>query len=97
AMDVLALPTYREGFPNVPLEAQAASVPVVTTRVTGAVDSVIDGVTGRLVPAQDADALAAALIELLSHPEKRKKMGKMAAQWVEDRFRRELVWDELVK
>ena len=97
AMDVLALPTYREGFPNVPLEAQAASVPVVTTRVTGAVDSVIDGVTGRLVPAQDADALAAALIELLSRPEKRKKMGKMAAQWVEDRFRRELVWEELVK
>jgi glycosyltransferase involved in cell wall biosynthesis len=97
AMDVLALPTYREGFPNVPLEAQAASVPVVTTRVTGAVDSVIDGVTGRLIPAQDADALAAALIELLSRPERRKKMGKMAAQWVEDRFRRELVWEELVK
>jgi hypothetical protein len=69
----------------------------VTTRVTGAVDSVIDGVTGRLIPAQDADALAAALIELLSRPERRKKMGKMAAQWVEDRFRRELVWEELVK
>jgi glycosyltransferase involved in cell wall biosynthesis len=97
AMDVLALPTYREGFPNVPLEAQAAGVPVVTTRVTGAVDSVLDGVTGKLVPAQDADALAQALIELLGNPEKRKQMGKLAASWVEDRFRRELVWEELVK
>lgn len=97
AMDVLALPTYREGFPNVPLEAQAAGVPVVTTRVTGAVDSVLDGVTGKLVPAQDADALAEALIELLGNPEKRKQMGKVAAAWVEDRFRRELVWEELVK
>jgi glycosyltransferase involved in cell wall biosynthesis len=97
AMDVLALPTYREGFPNVPLEAQAAGVPVVTTRVTGAVDSVLDGVTGKLVPAQDAEALAQALIELLGNPEKRKQMGKLAASWVEDRFRRELVWEELVK
>ena len=97
AMDVLALPTYREGFPNVPLEAQAAGLPVVTTRVTGAVDSVIDGITGLLVPAQDADALAAALIELLGNRERRAAMGKMAAQWVEDRFRRETVWEELVK
>jgi glycosyltransferase involved in cell wall biosynthesis len=97
AMDVLALPTYREGFPNVPLEAQAAGVPVVTTRVTGAVDSVIDGVTGLLVPAQDADALAQALIELVGHPERRKQMGRAAAEWVEERFRRETVWAELVK
>lgn len=97
AMDVLALPTYREGFPNVPLEAQAAGVPVVTTRVTGAVDSILDGVTGKLVPAQDADALAEALVELLGNPKKRKHMGKLAASWVEDRFRRELVWEELVK
>jgi glycosyltransferase involved in cell wall biosynthesis len=97
AMDVLALPTHREGFGLVSIEAQAAGVPVVTTRVTGAVDSVLDGVTGRLVPAQDAEALAEALIELLGNPEKRKRMGKLASAWVEDRFRRELVWEELVK
>ena len=97
AMDVLALPTYREGFGLVSIEAQASGVPVVTTRVTGAVDSVIDGITGTLVPAQDSDALAEALIALLRHPEKRKQMGKLAAQWVEDRFRREKVWEELVQ
>jgi glycosyltransferase involved in cell wall biosynthesis len=94
---VLALPTYREGFPNVPLEAQAAGVPVVTTRVTGAVDSVLDGVTGKLVAAQDVSALAEALMELLGNPERRKRMGKVASAWVEHRFRRELVWEELVK
>jgi len=97
AMNILALPTYREGFPNVPLEAQAAGVPVVTTRVTGAVDSVLDGVTGLLVPAQNDAALAEALAELLCSAGRMRYMGKVAADWVHDRFRRETVWDALVE
>ncbi|HEX3159225.1 MAG TPA: glycosyltransferase family 4 protein, partial [Gemmatimonadaceae bacterium] len=51
AMDLVALPTYREGFPNVPLEAAAMALPVVATRVPGCVDAVADGATGTLVPA----------------------------------------------
>ena len=97
AMDVLALPTYREGFPNVPLEAQASSVPVVTTRVTGAADSVLDGITGLLVPAQDEAALAEALTELLGNRDRMRYMGRVARDWVEDRFRREAVWQALVE
>ncbi len=97
AMNVLALPTYREGFPNVPLEAQASSVPVVTTRVTGAVDSVLDGITGLLVPAQDEAALAEALTELLGNRDRMRYMGRVARDWVEDRFRREAVWQALVE
>jgi lipopolysaccharide/colanic/teichoic acid biosynthesis glycosyltransferase/glycosyltransferase involved in cell wall biosynthesis len=97
AMNVLALPTYREGFGNVCIEAQAASVPVVTTRVTGAADSVLDGVTGLLVPSRDEAALAGALAELLGNPGRTKHMGKVAAEWVHDRFRREIVWDALVE
>jgi lipopolysaccharide/colanic/teichoic acid biosynthesis glycosyltransferase len=96
AMEVLAFPTRREGFGLVSIEAQAAGVPVVTTRVTGAMDSVLDGVTGNLVAAQDADALAEALIGLLGNPEKRKQMGNLAATWVEGRFRREAVWEALI-
>lgn len=61
AMDVLALPSYREGFPLVPMEAAAMALPVVATRVPGCVDAVIDGVTGTLVAAGDADGLAGAL------------------------------------
>lgn len=94
-MDVLALPTYREGFPGVPLEAQASGVPVVTTNATGAVDSVIDGVTGFLVPVGDANALTDAVGKLLADPELRLRMGKAGRERVERDFRPEVVWDAL--
>lgn len=50
AMDVMVLPSLREGFPNVVLEAAASGIPVVTTDVTGARDSVVPGETGLLIP-----------------------------------------------
>jgi glycosyltransferase involved in cell wall biosynthesis len=96
-MDVLALPTYREGLPVVSVEAQASGVPVVTTTATGAVDSVVDGITGKLVPVRDEEALAAALKELLTDQDKRLHMGKAASQWVKQQFRRDLIWDALLK
>ena len=64
-MTLLALPTYREGFPYVPMEAAAMALPVVATRVTGCVDAVVDGVTGTLVPPRDVAALAGAVADYL--------------------------------
>jgi lipopolysaccharide/colanic/teichoic acid biosynthesis glycosyltransferase/glycosyltransferase involved in cell wall biosynthesis len=96
-MDVLALPTYREGFPGVPLEAQASGVPVVTTNATGAADSVIDGVTGIIVPCGDTKALAIALDTLLSDPELRFRMGTAGRERMERDFRPEVIWDALVR
>jgi glycosyltransferase involved in cell wall biosynthesis len=96
-MELFVLPTHREGFPNTVLEAQAAERPVVTTMATGAIDSVVDGKTGTLVPVGDSEALAEAIVTLLTHPAKARSMGLAARERVEREFRQEIVWTELVK
>jgi glycosyltransferase involved in cell wall biosynthesis len=80
AMDVVALPTYREGFPVVPLEAAAMGLPVVATEVPGCVDAVVAGVTGTLVPPRDVPALVAALQGYLDDPALRLRHGAAGRQ-----------------
>jgi glycosyltransferase involved in cell wall biosynthesis len=95
-VDVLVLPSYREGFPNVVLEAAASGLPVVTTSVPGCVDAVVDGATGAHVPAGDARALAGALRRYLGDPGLRRAHGLAARARVEAEFRRERIWEGLV-
>ena len=95
-MDVLALPTYREGFPGVPLEAQASGIPVVTTSATGAIDSVVDPITGFIVPVGDARALTNAIGKLLENPELRARMGEAGRLRVEREFLPQVIWDAKV-
>jgi len=78
AANLLVLPTRREGLPNVVLEAAAMGVPSVTTTATGAVDSLVDGETGILVPADDPRTLATAMRRLLTDPELTLRMGVSA-------------------
>lgn len=90
-MDVHVLPSHREGFPNVVLETAAMQVPTVTTRATGAVDSVVDGETGLLVDVDDAAALAAAVEELVADPARRGRMGVAARERIVREFQPEVV------
>lgn len=68
ALDVFAMPSLWEGLPYVVLEAMAAGKPVVASDVNGNRDLVADGETGLLVPPQQPDALAAAILRLLADP-----------------------------
>ena len=95
SIDILVLPTYREGFPNTPLEAAAMELPVVATRVDGCQEAVKDGITGLLVPPRKGQALAAAMQELLLDSEKRKQMGIAGRQRVLKNFRPEFIWELL--
>ena len=78
----MVLPTWREGFPNVVLEAAATGIPVVTTESTGSRDSVIPEVTGLLIPPGYPAAISEAVLKLLGDPERRMRMGEAARIWV---------------
>jgi glycosyltransferase involved in cell wall biosynthesis len=85
-MDVFVFPTYREGLGRVLLEAAAAGKPVVSTRTTGVVDVVVDGVTGILVPPRDAESLARATRKLLEDPQLASAMGARARRLIAEQF-----------
>jgi glycosyltransferase involved in cell wall biosynthesis len=91
-MQVLAFPSFREGMPNVPLEAAAAGLPIVGFRVTGTIDAVQDGHTGALVPSGDSAALADALLAYLQNPALARLHGTAGRERVEALFSNETVW-----
>jgi len=93
AMDLAVLPTYREGFGLVALEAGAMRLPVVATLVPGCVDAVRDGVTGTLVEPRDANALADALRMYLNYPALRRAHGEAGRERALRDFRPEDVWE----
>ncbi|MEW6282310.1 MAG: glycosyltransferase family 4 protein [Candidatus Eremiobacterota bacterium] len=85
-LDVFVLASLQEGLGVVLLEAMALSRPVVSTRVGGTADVVVDRQTGRLVPPRDAGALAEAMLFCLEHPEEAERMGAAGRKRVETDF-----------
>ncbi|MEJ7891532.1 MAG: glycosyltransferase family 4 protein [Solirubrobacteraceae bacterium] len=80
SLDVLVLPSLQEPGGTVLVEAMNAGTPVVATRVGGLAEVVEDGVTGRLVPASDPDALAEAILEVLANREAMGAAGRERAK-----------------
>lgn len=86
AMDVLVLPSYREGFGSVVIEAGALGVPVVITNIPGPKEAVIDRVTGLITELGDVRGLFDALLYMYSFKEEAALMGEKGRQRVEEKF-----------
>jgi glycosyltransferase involved in cell wall biosynthesis len=96
-MDCLALPSYREGFPNVVLEASALGVPVAAYDATGTRDAIETGRTGTLVPLGDHRGLASALTRYLTDPVLAIEHTQAARRRVEDHFDCREVWQRILR
>lgn len=86
AADVVVLPSYTEGLPNIALEASAAGVPVVATAVGGTPEAVADRVNGFLVPPGDPTAIAGKVNELLRDPTLCAKFGAAGRERMREQF-----------
>ncbi len=103
-MDVVALPSYREGFPRSLMEASAMSRPVVASDISGCRQAVLDGYNGYLVPVRDSRALAEKIMLLLGDTALAARMGEQGRRLAEERFdvarvieRLLATYDELLK
>jgi len=93
-MDVFILPSYREGFPTVILEASAMELPIITTKVTGCIDAIIENNTGLFSSLEPKDILDKLLI-YLHNPELALLHGKNGRSFVKANFCQLKIWREI--
>jgi glycosyltransferase involved in cell wall biosynthesis len=94
-MDLFVLPTYREGFGVVNLEAAAMCLPVITTDTDGVRESIEDGLTGLLVPVREVEPLRQAMLALMNDSQRRLEMGRAGRGRVEESFEQTAFWQKL--
>lgn len=91
--DVLVLPSYREGFGMVLIEAGAMRLPCITTDIIGCNEIIVNGQNGLIIPKQDTDALHEAMKYLIENPQKRVEMASKSREMIASRYRQQDVWN----
>lgn len=93
--DALVFPSYREGFPNVVMQAGAMGLSSIVTDINGCNEIIVPHENGELVPPRDADALYRKMKEWAAHPDEVRVMAAKARGMVASRFEQKDVWREL--
>ncbi len=94
-MDVLVLPSYREGMPRSILEAMAESRPIVATDIRGCREEIENGKSGILVPPKNPEKLAEKIIYFLSNKDYAQKLGNVARERVESNFDEKIIFEKI--
>ena len=94
--DVFCLPSYREGFGVVIIQAASAGIPSIGTKIYGVVDTIEDGKTGLLYHPRDVDGLTSKMIEMIKRPDLRKMMGTNARIRASEKFSKGIATKALV-
>lgn len=97
ASDVLAFPSYREGFPNVVLQAGAMDLPAIVTDINGCNEIIIPDENGIIIPPRDVDALYKAMEYCLNHPDEVTRMAANARPLIASRYDQKIVWKALLE
>lgn len=96
ASDVFVFPSYREGFPNVVIQAGAMGLPCLVSDINGCNEIIEEGVNGCIIPSQDQQALYEAMEKLLD-TELRETLRQQARPQIANRYERKVLWKELLQ
>lgn len=94
--DVFVFPSYREGMPNVVLQAGAMGLPQIVTDINGSNEIIIHKKNGLIIPKKNTDALQSAMLELIKNPDLKTKLAQNARKMIVERFDQKMVWEALL-
>ena len=97
ASDAFVFPSYREGFPNVVMQAGAMGLASIVTDINGCNEIIVDGKNGVIIPSKDEEALYQAMKDFVAHPEKVKQMAANARPMIASRYEQKMVWEALLE
>lgn len=97
ASDVFVFPSYREGFPNVVMQAGAMGLPAIVTDINGSNEIIINERNGLIISVRDSKSLALAMKMMVEDGELRNRLSANARYLIETRYKQKLVWEELLK
>lgn len=95
--DVLAFPSYREGFPNVVMQAGAMGLPGIVTDINGCNEIIEEGVNGTIIPVRDKDALYSSMRKMIIEEDWRKSMAQNSRKIIKENYERQEIWKALLK
>lgn len=95
--DALVFPSYREGFPNVVMQAGAMGLPAIVTDINGCNEIIEDGKNGLIIPPKDSRSLQHKMTDLVNRPALRQELAANARPMIESRYRQEVVWEALLQ
>lgn len=91
----LVFPTYREGFPNVVLQAGALDLPGIVTNINGCNEIIVPGKNGLIIPVKEENAIFDAMQFFIHHPQETSAMKKNAREMIETRYKQAVVWEAI--
>ena len=97
ASDALAFPSYREGFPNVVMQAGAMGLPSIVTDINGCNEIIIEGVNGIIIPPKNEEALYKAMKYFIDNKAKVAEMAAHSRPLIASRYEQKMVWEAILK
>lgn len=95
--DALAFPSYREGFPNVVMQAGAMGLPSIVSNINGCNEIIIEEENGLIIPPKNIEALKKAMLRLTEEEILREKLTSNAHSLISERFEQTILWEALLE